>query len=229
MSAREQVFSTPAKGVLDPYASGSTVPKPKVNAVARLRIWAFEAHHRSFQCNSIYLVGSAEQRQWNSEASARTGPRPNYMRSLRCNPRHTQRRSGLAERAQAVANRLDDTLPRNPTTGIAGCCARTASGHAATPSSSVMNARCFIIRSPRRRGRATPPKRQAKSCGRSEGSSRIALCRIELYIWFKHARAWDKVCFQTDAVGVLEQHRIVTRCPCPLLRAVDYDGPYLSK
>src|SRR5262249_40146221 len=80
-----------------------------------------------------------------------------------------------------------------------------------------------------RRARAASAKRQAKSCGRSEGSSRIALCRIELYIWLKPARAWDKVCFQTDAVGVLEQHRIVTRCPCPLLRAVDYDGPHLSK
>src|SRR5262249_26732302 len=68
MRAREQVFSTPTKGVLDPCASGSTVPEPKVNAVARLRIWAFEAHHRRFQCNTIYLVGSAEQRQWNSEA-----------------------------------------------------------------------------------------------------------------------------------------------------------------
>ena len=67
-----------------------------------------------------------------------------------------------------------------------------------------------------------------KSCDRS-GSSRIALCRIELYTWLKHARAWDKVCFETDTVGVLEQHRIVTRCPCPLLRAVDYDGLHLAK
>ena len=36
-----------------------------------------------------------------------------------------------------------------------GCCARAASGHAAAaPPSSVMNSRRFIIRSPRRRGRA---------------------------------------------------------------------------
>src|SRR5215831_11682969 len=70
-------------------------------------------------------------------------------------------------------------------------------------------------------------RRKGRSSGRSERSNRIAL-RIELYIWLKHARAWDKVCVQTDAVGVLEQHRIVTRCPCPLLRAVDYDGPHLS-
>jgi|GEM_PF-6912546 hypothetical protein len=59
-------------------------------------------------------------------------------------------------------------------------------------------------------------EKEAKSCGPSEGSPRIALCRIELYIWSKHARARDKVCFQTDAVGVLEQHRIVAWYPCPL-------------
>src|SRR5215469_728627 len=50
---------------------------------------------------------------------------------------------------------------------------------------------------------AEESKRQAKSCGWSECSSRIALCRIELYIWLKKARAWDKVCFQTDAVEEL--------------------------
>jgi hypothetical protein len=34
---------------------------------------------------------------------------------------------------------------RNPTTGIAGCCARAASGHAAAaPPSSVMNSRRLI-------------------------------------------------------------------------------------
>jgi hypothetical protein len=36
-------------------------------------------------------------------------------------------------------------LCRNPTTGIAGCCARAASGHAAAaPPSSVMNSRRFM-------------------------------------------------------------------------------------
>src|SRR5215469_18381530 len=47
---------------------------------------------------------------------------------------------------------------RNPITGIAGCCARAASGHVAALPRSVMNSRRFIvaiIRSPRRRGRAT--------------------------------------------------------------------------
>jgi hypothetical protein len=45
---------------------------------------------------------------------------------------------------------------RNPMTGIAGCCARAANGHAtAAPPSSVMNWRRPIIRSPRRRGSGT--------------------------------------------------------------------------
>jgi hypothetical protein len=45
-------------------------------------------------------------------------------------------------------------LFRKPTTGIAGCCARAASGHAAAaPPSSMMNSRRFT-RSPRRRGQA---------------------------------------------------------------------------
>jgi hypothetical protein len=43
-------------------------------------------------------------------------------------------------------------MPRNPITGIAGCCARVASGHvAAVAPNIVMNSRRFI-RSPRRRG-----------------------------------------------------------------------------
>ena len=44
--------------------------------------------------------------------------------------------------------------PGGNITGIAGCCARAASGHAAAPPSNVMNSRRFT-RSPRRRGRAT--------------------------------------------------------------------------
>ena len=52
---------------------------------------------------------------------------------------------------------------RNPITGIAGCCARAASGHAAAaPPSSVMNSRRFI-RSPRRRGRAASAARSRPS------------------------------------------------------------------
>src|SRR5262245_12911373 len=54
----------------------------------------------------------------------------------------------------ARARSASAELLRNPITGIAGCCARAASGHAAAvPPSSVMNVR-RLIRSPRRRGRA---------------------------------------------------------------------------
>jgi hypothetical protein len=35
----------------------------------------------------------------------------------------------------------------------------------------------------------------------AEGSSRIARCRIELYVWLQHARAWDEVCFCKDPNG----------------------------
>jgi hypothetical protein len=45
-----------------------------------------------------------------------------------------------------------------PTTGIADCCARAASGHAAAePPTSVMNSR-RLTRSPRRRARAVSPE-----------------------------------------------------------------------
>src|SRR5262249_28545534 len=47
---------------------------------------------------------------------------------------------------------------RKPITGIADCCARAASGHAAAQPRSVMNARRFI-RSARRRGRQRESER----------------------------------------------------------------------
>src|SRR5215510_3165564 len=68
-------------------------------------------------------------------------------------------RKGSTVYAKPVAG----VLLRNPITGIAGCCARVASGHAAAPPpSNVMNSRRFIFRliqSPRRRGRATSDER----------------------------------------------------------------------
>jgi hypothetical protein len=52
-----------------------------------------------------------------------------------------------------------EPLLRNPITGIAGCCARAASGKTAdAPPSSVMNSR-RLIQSPRRRWRAAPAAR----------------------------------------------------------------------
>jgi hypothetical protein len=44
------------------------------------------------------------------------------------------------------AYKSGDVLPRNPTTGIAGCCARAASGHAAAPPINVMTSRRLLIR-----------------------------------------------------------------------------------
>jgi hypothetical protein len=62
-------------------------------------------------------------------------------------------RKRVAEQIRAQS--VGDTAPRNPITGIVGCCARAARGHAAAPPSSVMNSR-RLIQSPRRRGRAAP-------------------------------------------------------------------------
>ena len=72
----------------------------------------------------------------------------------------------LAERAQTVrGTRPADSPLRNPITGIAGCCARAASGHAAAaPPRSVMNSR-RLIRSPRRRARAASAAREAERLG----------------------------------------------------------------
>ena len=51
----------------------------------------------------------------------------------------------LAEAAHEVRARPRATCWRNPITGIAGCCARAASGHAAAaPPRSVMNSRRFM-------------------------------------------------------------------------------------
>ena len=64
----------------------------------------------------------------------------------------------IAHRGRALADRM----LRNPTTGIAGCCARTTAGHAAAPPSAAINSR-RLIRGPRRRGeklgwcRSQPP------------------------------------------------------------------------
>ena len=88
-------------------------------------------------------------------ADGRTGRPPSDIRSPRSGPRHSRLRPDLdGTRARAARTRSAEAPLRNPITGIAGCCARAASGHAAAaPPSSVMNSRRFI-RSPRRRGRA---------------------------------------------------------------------------
>ena len=52
--------------------------------------------------------------------------------------------------------------PSTPITGIAGCCAPAANGHAAAPPTIVMNSR-RLIRSPRRRGQAAAAARRGRS------------------------------------------------------------------
>ena len=87
-------------------------------------------------------------------------------------PRHSRLRSSLGGIRPRWSRRVPSgTLLRNPITGIAGCCARAASGHAAAaPPSSVMNSRRCIIRSPRRRGRA--------ACGGISRPSALAVLRL---------------------------------------------------
>jgi hypothetical protein len=55
-----------------------------------------------------------------------------------------KRRQFLRAAALAAASTaLGDAKPKYPITGIAGCCARAASGHVAAPPTSVMNSRRF--------------------------------------------------------------------------------------
>ena len=58
---------------------------------------------------------------------------PSDIRSRRCGPRHSRLQPDL-DGTHAIESRLasGDAGLRNPITGIAGCCARAASGHAAT-------------------------------------------------------------------------------------------------
>ena len=66
-----------------------------------------------------------------------------------CRPSGVRPLLGLNLRGKCQVSSGDLAL-RYPITGIAGCCARAASGHAAAPPMSVTNSR---LRSPRRRGR----------------------------------------------------------------------------
>ena len=73
---------------------------------------------------------------------------PSEIRSRRSGPRRSLPPSGPGgTRRRDASNRAADVLRKNPITGIAGCCARAASGHvAAAPPSSVMSSRRCIMR-----------------------------------------------------------------------------------
>jgi len=71
---------------------------------------------------------------------------PSGIRSPRSCPRHSRFRSGLGGTRTRSACAPGNALCKNPITGIADCCARAASGHAAAvPPSGVMNSRRFML------------------------------------------------------------------------------------
>src|SRR5262249_533755 len=64
-----------------------------------------------------------------------------WTRPLSASPRRNASRNGVADSCDCGVS--------SPITGVAGCCARAASGHVAAPPSSVMKSR-LLIQSPRR-------------------------------------------------------------------------------
>ena len=72
---------------------------------------------------------------------------PTGIRSRRSGRRRSPLPSGPGETRRPVcATSASGALRRNPTTGIAGCCARAASGQpAVAPPSSVINSRRFML------------------------------------------------------------------------------------
>ena len=75
----------------------------------------------------------------------------------------------LRNAATSCAYAAGDALLRNPITGIAGCCARAASGHAAAPPSSVMNSR---------RSHSITSSARASSVGGTSRPSAFAVLRL---------------------------------------------------
>ena len=79
---------------------------------------------------------------------------PSDIRSRRSGPRQSRLPSGPGgTRSRGASQSASDVLRRNPTTGIAGCCARAASGHAAAaPPRTPRNSR-RLMSAPRLRRR----------------------------------------------------------------------------
>ena len=99
-------------------------------------------------------------------------PPPSGIRSRRSGPRHSRASlKPLAEARDAIAHASIGRAPsRNPITGIAGCCARAASGHAtAAPPSSVMNSR---------RSHSITSSARASSVGGMSRPSALAVLRL---------------------------------------------------
>src|SRR5215468_4753350 len=77
--------------------------------------------------------------------------------------------------ASDVADSPGDLLLRNPITGIAGCCARAASGHAAAPPNSVMKSRRLMGAYPKARS-PTDYSRFGVDQWRASQQKRAPLC-----------------------------------------------------
>ena len=69
------------------------------------------------------------------------------MAHSRCHPLFDHRGRSASDGFSrfGLCKRPDSVVTNSPTTGIAGCCARAVSGHAAAPPSSVMNSRRAIM------------------------------------------------------------------------------------
>jgi hypothetical protein len=105
-----------------------------------------------------------------------------------------------------------DRLLTKPTSGIAGCCARAASGHAAAPPSSVMNSRRFMsdngpssspvpmraktaaaaigLPAPAYRGMADRPLGQYLNCSNRPGSSQTATHYLSRVLFENARQGW---------------------------------------
>ena len=87
--------------------------------------------------------------------------------------RHRQTKEAATVMFGLQPTRHISTLPcRQPTTGIADCCARAASGQAAAPPTSVMNSRRLVMASLDRRAdaRRFPNQPNCRQIARIRGS-----------------------------------------------------------
>ena len=119
--------------------------------------------------------------------------RPSDIRSSRFGPRQSRPPSDPVGIRPERAHRSGDSPCRNPITGIAGCCARAASGHAAAPPSSVMNSRRLM-----RSLLAEQLQDRGDSCGLSL-TSLEGRCNTGRYPALGHSRRFwpnlERVCY----------------------------------
>jgi len=149
-----------------PHSITSSATASRFGGIVRSSIRAVSAFMTSSNFEDCTTGRSADGApvQRRAPAADRTVPRPSGIRSPDSRPRHNRPLSGLGERP-AGAPSARQAIGRWPITGIAGCCARAANGHAAAaPPSAASNSRrpmVTVIR-PSREGcvKATIPRHQ---------------------------------------------------------------------